>query len=120
MKDNPRHWIAEKVSRKQPSLGTHEPNKPELCFQGEVGGHFQDIARSDAILDKREALHEPVARYFTLFHGEHQLYSAMKPCKPAIDALIADGTLLGQLTLDGEVEIYKADTKIKEPIDMSN
>ena len=38
MKDNPRHWIAEKITRKQPPLGTHEPNKPELCFPGEVGG----------------------------------------------------------------------------------
>ena len=35
MKDNPRHWIAEKLSRRQPPLGTHEPNKPELCYQGE-------------------------------------------------------------------------------------
>ena len=68
----------------------------------------------------RETAHEPVARYFTLFHGEHQLYSAMKPAKAAIDALINDGTLIGQLTLDGEVEVYKADLTIKEPIDIAS
>ena len=68
----------------------------------------------------RETAHEPVARYFSLWHGERQLYSSMKPCKSAIDALINDGTLIGQLTLDGEVEIYKADTKIKEPIEIES
>jgi hypothetical protein len=45
MKDSPRHWIAEKVTRRQPPLGTHEPNKPEMCYAGEVGGHFQDIIK---------------------------------------------------------------------------
>ena len=44
MKDNPRHWIAEKLTRRQPPLGTHEPNKPELCYPGEKDGHFQRSA----------------------------------------------------------------------------
>ena len=24
-------------------LGGHEPDQPELCFPGEIGGHFQDV-----------------------------------------------------------------------------
>jgi hypothetical protein len=66
----------------------------------------------------RENAHEPVARYFSLWHGEHQLYSTMKPCQPAVDALVKDNTLIAQLRLDGEIEIYKADTTIKEPIEL--
>jgi hypothetical protein len=44
MKDGLR-FIAEKLTRRQPPLGTHEPNKPELCYQGEKTGHFQDVIK---------------------------------------------------------------------------
>lgn len=27
------------LKKKTEPLGTHEPNKPELCFPGEIGGH---------------------------------------------------------------------------------
>ena len=61
---------------------------------------------------------EPVEKYFSLFHGQKQNYSEMKPCKPAIDCLISDGTLIGQLTLDQDMVVYKSDTKFQEPIDL--
>jgi len=38
--------------------------------------------------------------------------------KSAIDPLIKCGTLIGQFTLDGEMEVYKADKKIEEPVDI--
>lgn len=39
------------------SLGTHEPDKPELCFKGEVGGHFQTL--QEIPQDQEIVLFEP-------------------------------------------------------------
>ena len=78
----------------------------------------RDTRKLNDFLQGRDKTHEPVKRYFSLFQGQRQNYSAMKPCHAAIDCLMKDGTLVGQLTLDGEIEIYRADTKLKEPIEI--
>jgi hypothetical protein len=63
--------------------------------------------------------HEPIEKYFKVVNGGRERYSEMKVAHAAIDALIKDGTLVGQLTLDEDMVVFKADTKIKEPIDLT-
>jgi hypothetical protein len=60
MKENIRYWGGKRRFRPQPPLGTHEPNKPELCYLGEKTGHWQDtdaIYRSeqDVVVPKRSS-----------------------------------------------------------------
>jgi hypothetical protein len=69
---------------------------------------YASQAQLDAYIQQREDGHAPVRKYFSLFHGERQRLSEMKPCQSAIDPLIRDGTLVGQLTLDEDMVVFKA------------
>ena len=56
-------------------------------------------------------------KFFGLYRGERHRYSNMKRVQPEIDKQIRGGILIGQLTLDQDMIIYRA--KTREPIDVT-
>ena len=83
----------------------------------------EQIARSDAILDRREASHQQVNRYFSIRHGKRPIYEEMPDMQHTINLLVDQGDFGLQGRLDGTWEVFdmkeSIEYKIKEPIDVN-
>ena len=59
-------------------------------------------------------------KFFGLYRGERHRYSNMKRVQPEIDKQIRGGILIGQLTLDGDMEVRRVRQRREEPTALDN